>query len=190
MLRGATAALREGGLHVRPADVRAPSELSQPRRTDHLGALLLRAHEACCLAGMIDEAQEAWLRAHDGWQTAFDSLDVRTVCSKFSLRVAKKEPKSVALGSIPTKGAKNSCLPFYKASYFPIYLRFAIRTRFFSPPTDSIFVPVLQPPPGSPQVVPPIYQLIARGYQKNVSWVHDDLWVPHQNYLLTSLTAI
>ena len=81
-------------------------------------------------------------------------LDVRTVCSKFSLRVAKKEPKSVALGSIPTKGAKNSCLPFYKASYFPIYLRFAIRTRFFSPPTDSIFVRLLQPPPGSPQVVP------------------------------------
>ena len=61
VLRGATAALREGGLHVRPADVRAPSELCQPRRTDHLGALLLCAHEACCLAGMIDEAQEAWL---------------------------------------------------------------------------------------------------------------------------------
>merc|ERR1712185_235329 len=57
VLRGATAALREGGLHVRPADVRAPSELCQPRRTDHLGAFLLHAHEACCLAWMMDEAQ-------------------------------------------------------------------------------------------------------------------------------------
>ena len=91
VLRGATAALREGGLHVRPADVRAPSELCQPRRTDHLGAFLLRAHEACCLAWMMDEAQEAWLRAQDGWQTAFDSLDVRTVCSKISRSESQKK---------------------------------------------------------------------------------------------------
>ena len=70
VLRGATAALREGGLHVRPADVRAPRDLCQLRRTDHLGALFLCAHEACCLTWMMDEAQEAWLRAHGGWQAA------------------------------------------------------------------------------------------------------------------------
>ena len=45
-------------------------------------------------------------------------------------------------------------MSYYKTLYFPIYLRFAIRTRFFSPPTDSIFVVMSQPPPGSPQVAP------------------------------------
>ena len=41
----------------------------------------------------------------------------------------KKELKSEAPVRFPLKTAKNSCLPFYKASYFPVYLRFAIQTR-------------------------------------------------------------
>ena len=41
----------------------------------------------------MDEAQEAWLRAQDGWETAFDSLDVRTVCSKISKFRAQSRKK-------------------------------------------------------------------------------------------------
>ena len=62
VLRGATAALREGPARttdLRRQSVRAQSKLCHPRRTEHLGALLLCAHEACCLAWMMDEARGA-----------------------------------------------------------------------------------------------------------------------------------
>ena len=69
--------------------------------------------------------------------TVDDDDRLRTVV--FQIFVTQKELKSEAPGSIPTKTAKIGVMSSWKTLDFHKYLRFAIRTRFFSPPTDSIF---------------------------------------------------
>ena len=166
-LRGAAAAFREGGLHVRTFPVRAPSDLNHPKRVGHCGALVLLAHETCFglgEAGEVREATEAVGGRAPNVFKRFDGLDDEPTFRQIFVR---KKVKFQGLGfDSRAKPRKWRVMSYHKTVLFPFVLLISIRTRFFSLTTYFIIVPIARPPPGSPQVVPDTISIRAAGFLK------------------------